>query len=391
MKRIVLIILILALIFSLVSSCMQQTAAPEISEQPLEQTPTTPIPEDDSNYTGNDFEYIDNGDGTCTITGYKEKLKGDLNIPSEINGLIVSIIGDKAFWKCSGFTEITIPDSVEAIGYMPFSGCSRVTSIEVSEQNKNYSSLDGILFNKDRSELITIPEGMQRENYIIPSSVTSIGEWAFYCTEFTGSLMIPESVENIGRNAFSVATQLTSIEVSERNPAYSSLDGILFNKNKSELICAPSGMKKENYVIPDTVTNIGESAFWFCREFKGNLTIPSSVTSIGTAAFRVCDGFTGNLTIPNSVINIEAFAFYACDGFTGSLIIPNSVTTIGESAFSSCDGLTQAEFLGDAPETFGDKAFGYQHNNFKKIIYDPAKEGWSTPEWNGYPAYPKSN
>ena len=112
-----------------------------------------------------------------------------------------------------------------------------------------------------------------------------------------------------------------------------------------------------NLTIPNSVTTIGSSAFKKCYGFTGDLTILNSVTTIGESAFSDCYGFTGNLTIPNSVTTIGNWAFYNCTGFTGNLTIPNSVTTIGESAFSICTGFTGNLTIPNSVTTIGNSAF----------------------------------
>ena len=109
--------------------------------------------------------------------------------------------------------------------------------------------------------------------------------------------------------------------------------------------------------IPNSVTTIGNSAFYNCYGFTGNLTIPNSVTTIGESAFALCSGFTGNLTIPNSVTTIGSSAFYNCYGFTGELAIPNSVTTIGRLTFYNCKRFTGELKIPNSVTTIGNSAF----------------------------------
>lgn len=125
-----------------------------------------------------------------------------------------------------------------------------------------------------------------------------------------------------------------------------------------------------------TVTIIGQCSF--VDEFVKK----------GTSVARDTSGFTGSLILPDSIKEIKEFAFVGCD-FTGGVVMPKSVWIIEEYAFNSCNGLTQVEFLDDAPY-LGMAAFDNCADDFK-IIYDPAKSGWSTPEWNGYPCYPKDS
>ena len=123
----------------------------------------------------------------------------------------VTSIGYYAFGGCSSLTSITIPNSVTSIGERAFADCSSLNLINVDINNPNYCSIDGVLFNKDKTTLIQYPIGNNRSEYTIPNSVTSIGEWAFaWCSSLT-SVTIPNSVTSIGEYAFYKCSSLTSV------------------------------------------------------------------------------------------------------------------------------------------------------------------------------------
>ena len=196
-----------------------------------------------------------------------------------------------------------------------------MASISVDENNENYSSDNGILFNKDKTILVQYPSAKDITAYeipesvttigdgafdcctslasvTIPDSVTSIGNYAFYECTSLASITIPNSVTSIGRGAFEDCASLASISVDENNENYSSDDGILFNKDKTILVQYPSGKTTSTYSIPNSVTSIGNYAFYGCTNLT-SVTIPNSVTSIGDCAFEGCTSLA-SITIPNS-------------------------------------------------------------------------------------------
>ena len=231
-----------------------------------------------------------------------------------------NIFPHRVFHGCK-LNTIVIPNSVTSIGNYAFYDCSDLTSITIpnSVTSIGYSAFSGC------SGLTSIT---------IPNSVTSIGEWAFLNCSGLTSVTIPNSVTSIDFGAFSGCSGLASITVEEGNTKYDSRDNCnaIIDSNTNELI---NGCK--NTIIPNTVTSIGRRAFSGCSGLA-SVTIPNSVTSIGDMSFGGCSGLT-SVTIPNSVTSIGGSAFYGCSGLT-SITIPNSVTSIGISAFFGCSGLT---------------------------------------------------
>ena len=305
--------------------------------------------------------------GECAFSGCTGLTS--VTIPSSVTG-----IGWGAFYGCTGLTSVTILSSVTVIGGSAFRGCTSLKSITVDKNNKNYTSVDGVLFNKDKTEILVYPNA-KGSSYVIPGSVTYIGDSAFYgctglksvtipssvteidfgafsgctglksvtisngvtkiglaafsgCTGLTSitipssvtyidmeafygctglkSITIPSSVTYIGVNAFSGCTGLTSITADKNNKNYTSVNGVLFNKNKTEILAYPNA-KSSSYVIPSSVTEIGWSAFYDCTGLK-SVTIPSSVTEIGEWAFKGCTSLK-SVTIPSSVTKIGNDAF----------------------------------------------------------------------------------
>jgi hypothetical protein len=154
-----------------------------------------------------DFQYTVAG-GTATITKYTGA-GGAVVIPTTLGGYPVTSIGDYAFYGCSFLTSVTIPDSVTSIGGGVFGSCSSMTSITVDPANGSYSSIDGVLFNKMATLLMQCPGGKQGA-YVIPNSVTSIGDWGFAGSDALPSVTIPNSVTSIGNGAFQGCSRLTA-------------------------------------------------------------------------------------------------------------------------------------------------------------------------------------
>jgi hypothetical protein len=167
----------------------------------------------------------------------------------------------------------------------------------------------------------------------IPDSVTNIGQEAFGDCDVT-NVTFGAGVISIGAYAFADCYHLMTIAADPNNPAFSTANGVLFNKNQTTLIQCPKKLAG-NYTIPDSVTNIGVDAFNNCADLT-HVTIGNGVTDIGVAAFGSCTGLT-SLIIPDAVVNISS-AFPGCTGLT-NVIIGNGVTSIGENTFSSCRGL----------------------------------------------------
>ncbi len=236
---------------------------------------------------------------TCSVCGYKKPTKGLEYILSD----------DKTYYSVTGIGTATDTDIVIPITYKGLP----VTTIR------------GGAFEK---------RGLT--NVVIPDSVTEIG-WAAFCNcPSLTSVTIGNGVTTIGKEAFSSCYSLTSITVDTDNETYTSIDGNLYNKEGTTLIQYAIGKPAKEFTIPDSVTTIGEEAFWFCESLT-SIEIPDSVTTIVEYAFYHCSSLT-SIVIPDSVTTIGREAFSDCDSLT-SIVIPDGVTEIGLSAFSNCDSL----------------------------------------------------
>lgn len=253
------------------------------------------------------------------------------NLKSVIIQQNVTFIGNKAFYNCTGLTSIAISSNVASIGELAFAGCTNLISINVESGNTNYSSIDGVLFNKEQTVLINYPASKMGA-YAIPNSVMSIGDGAFgNCTGLV-SVAIPNSVTTIGEGAFWNSRNLISINVAADNTHYSSEDGVLFDKDKSVLIWYPRG-RQGAYTIPDSVTYVKHGAFYNSTGLT-SITIPSSITTIGSSKFGGCTNLT-SVTIHGYVINIDKYAFQRCTNLRSIIIKnPRPPVNIGSYAFT---------------------------------------------------------
>ena len=240
---------------------------------------------------------------------------GCVNLTSVTFPNSLKSIGWYAFVGC-GLTSVTIPSSVTSIDHFAFSQCNKLTSIIVEEGNTVYSSKDGILFNKEMTTIACYPPGKTETSYTIPNNVNTIGNGAFIDCSNLISVIIHSGVTSIGEsnlsNPFNGCSSLTSIVVDEGNTEYTSLDGVLFNKDMTRIVCYPPGKKDTSYTIPDGVRSIGYRAFLCCNNLTA-IKIPNSVTYIGIQAIDLCEGLT-SLSIPSSVTTIDKSAFDGCNG-----------------------------------------------------------------------------
>jgi hypothetical protein len=257
----------------------------------------------------------------------------------DLSGSTITSIRATAFQDCISLISIIIPDSVASIGNNVFYFCPSLTAIDVDENNTAYSSVDGVLYNKGKTELITCPQG-KTGTLTIPDSVTSIGDKAFECCENLTGIIIPDNVTTIGARAFAFCSNLTGVTIGNN---VSSIGEGAFS-------CC---VNLTSVNIPNSITSIEIGAFSSCSNLS-SVTIPNSVASIGAGAFSLCSNLT-NVTLPDGITTIERLTFENCSNLTG-IIIPDSVTSIGTRAFASCASLTGIT-IPDNVTSIGDYAF----------------------------------
>lgn len=316
----------------------------------------------------------------------------------------VTHIDSYSFRGCK-FTNINLPDSLQYISHSAFDNCDLLTSFEISESNKNYVTVDGVLYNAEVSILMLVPKG--KSDVIIPETVKEIGNYSFescikisrielpsnvkrigirgfydckslseiflgsvteildYAFEKTSltKINLPASFSRLGDAIFSECYQLLEINVSPDNPHYSSIDGVLYNKNATTVCAVPKAIKSVN--LPETVESIRDFAFTYCQSLH-QIKLPSSLTHIGFAAFNATNLET--ISLPKVLTTIEDYSF---GDKIKSVYIPKSVAEIGNYAFPGCTALFLSNAtLYIAKDAIDNKGFIYISNQYVSRIVD---------------------
>ena len=224
----------------------------------------------------------------------------DITIPASVTS-----IGTQAFKGCKGLTSVTIPDTVLSIGDAPFDSCTSLTQININDSNENFSSVNGHLFNKDKTTLIQYALGKSDTSFTVPDSVTKIATNAFAGSTNLKNITLPASVKEIGFSAFNYCSNLESIN------------------------------------LPDAVTSIADSVFAYCFNLK-NLSLGDEITNVGANAFYCCSSLS-DIKLPN-VESIGEWTFTNCSGLK-SITLGTNLTNVSFGAFDCCE-LTDVYYSG---------------------------------------------
>jgi hypothetical protein len=314
------------------------------------------------------------GDYTYTVANRQAKIidlneacSGTLSITNTLGGYPVTSIGCSAFNRCKNLSGVMIPDGVTSVDHHAFRGCSKLTnvtipasftsieadfaccsrlnSITVDELNPVCSSsADGVVFNKEKTQLILYPSGKAGE-YAIPSSVTQIGSGAFNGSVGVTVVTIPDSVTNIGYKAFAYCSNLANI------------------------------------AIPSKLSGLGWSTFEGCTNLT-SITIPGGIAKIEDYTFQGCSALS-NVTLRNGVTSLGRAAFAGCSSLT-EITIPASVTEISACTFTECPSLTRVLFKGNAPSGASDTSIFGDGSSNVTVYYLPGAKGWAK-EFGGRP------
>ena len=277
--------------------------------------------EDDITYTSGDWQYKLSKENAVIVRYIGSDT--DITIPSKLGKYNVASVTYDTFYKCDAVKSITIIDDRISLTGSSFKGLPSLESIIVADNNTQYTSVDGVLFNKEKTRLIRYPAGKTSTTYNIPDSVTEIGSSAFYGCQSLYSIIIPDSVTEIGSSAFYGCKSLNSIIIPG---SVSNIGPYAF------ALC----INLENITIPDGVIGIGEYAFRECLSLE-SITIPNSVTSIGRSAFSSCHSLAF-IKLSNAISMISDGMFFECSSLL-RITIPSKVTSIGYNAFHLCSSL----------------------------------------------------
>ena len=329
-------------------------------------------------------------DGKITLTHYEGEDENAV-IPSEINGMPVTAIGQGAFMYSPTLKSVSIPACVTSIHTSAFVGCINLTDIKVDDKNEKYKSVEGVLYSRDGKLLISCPAGQQGE-FKVPAGVSALSQDAFNMCVGITKIILSADVELIVPTCFASCESLTDFAV-ENSKHFAVDNGVLYTKDMKALVCYPVA-KEGAYVMPETVEVIKDGAFFGSAKLSGitlskklseiengalsdiislkkiecaednsfftsnggvlynkNKTslivcptgsvgvfnIPAGVKTVGSYAFKNCTELS-DVYIPLSVTTIEKYAFYGTDGI-GTIILPPDVKVVGDYAFDKCSNL----------------------------------------------------
>lgn len=270
------------------------------------------------------LEFFSNGDGTCSFIGRGTCTDANIIIPAKSpDGDTVTKIMGGGFFADEALVAIYVPEGVLEITTDGWSAASNFVSITVSPNNTVYTSVDGVLYNKELTTLIKYPTAKVDATFDIPAGVTAIGFGAFANATNLTSVNIPASVQTIETSAFQSCSALTSITIPD---GVTTISGGVFANCRS----------LSSINLPESITSIEENAFGYCESLT-SFTVPSGVTSIPKDAFSNCKSLA-DIKLHDKITTIGPKAFYYCSSLK-QITIPASVTRIYERAFSSCTSL----------------------------------------------------
>ena len=273
----------------------------------------------------------------------------NLTLPSSLK-----IIGRQAFSKCA-FSEITLPKDLEDVGKWSFEDCNNLKEIKVNSANAYYSSENGVLYNKDKSELIRYPIGNEATSYTVNSNTIKIGDSAFENAANLTEIVLPEGIESLGWCSFSECINLTKMDLPN---SLTEIDAYAFGWCAFEQVEIPQGVKElktllfrnntklKSAILPEGIERI-DSLFSGCSSLE-TVNIPSSVKEIKYASFEKCSSLD-YVDLPDTITKICSYAFNNCSNLN-NIYLPLSLTEIEYHAFEGCSSLSNVYYQGTKEE-----------------------------------------
>lgn len=271
-------------------------------------------------YEGLNFTVISSGDKTVSVNAINQDLAGDIVIPEKVvdggTEYTVTEVASSGFRLCQKITSLVMPNTITKIGKDAFSVCASMKSVVLSEK---LEVIDNFGFNA--------------------------------CTELK-TVALPAALNTIGNQAFSNCLKLESFTVDAENKYFTADEGVLFSKDKTQLIYYPNARSAE-YEIPSSVNTIAENAFYGCKEVT-KITVGENVTTVGEGAFYMCS-LLEEMILPNSVTTLNDWAFAYCASLK-SVVLPENITFIGNDLFAGC-GMLEGIVIPEKVQSIGNQAF----------------------------------
>ncbi len=285
-----------------------------------------------------------------------------LNIPSMLNGYQVIGLYSECFGNAKNLKVVNIPSSVKSIYIDTFVNCNTLEQINVDESNTIYASNDGILYSKDYEYFVTVPEGRKGIVNVKPG-VGYICDCSLLNASKVTQINVPASVFDVGERAFFGTSSLQNINIDSANEKFVFDEGILYTKDKSEVIKCVDTMTN-CVTLPNSVKYIRSYAFYNCNKMVGPLTLSKKLTTIGEWAFAHCTSLNGKISLPGSLYVMDRSVFYNCNNIE-SVVFSSGLSEIPADAFAYCYGLKEIK-IPDNITRIGERAFFYC-NNVKNI------------------------